>query len=252
MYKSFSGIALRRDNRYLDWSDRYEDIIDYFGLPDDPEKLVCYEYVPREWRYDDPEAYELRVAQDILPDWWHDRKVEIESQMAGYVKRCIVSDKQEILGGGPWILADGAEIECAVNARIIGMYGSARISAIHDSARVDVMRDSACVRAIGDSASVGAMYDSACVRAIGDSAHVGAMYDSAYVGTMRDLAHIGTMYESARVNIMHDSARIGVMCESAYIGTMYDSARIESMYDSAHIAAIHDSAGIAHDHRKEK
>jgi len=171
--RSFSGIALKREIRRLDWSDSHEDIIEWFGLPDDPEQIVRYEYSPCNGEYDNLTAYRLKVKQDIVPDWWHDRADEIRSEMAGYVERCIVADRRKILGGGPWILVDGAEIECTVNARIIGMYGSASINSMYRSAYVGRM----C-----GSASINIMQEAACVTFMYGSAHIGTMHDSAGVG----------------------------------------------------------------------
>jgi len=239
----FSGIALKRDNRYLDWSDRYEDIIEWFNLPDNPDEIVRYEYAPREGRYDDLAAYRLKVKQDIVPDWWHDRADEIRSQMAKRVSRCIVADRRKILGGGPWILVDGAEIECAVNARIIGMYGSARVDVMRDSARVDVMRDSACV---------GIMYGLTYIGTIYNLTHIIVMHDSTQIGTMYGSAHVDVMRDSTRINTMHDSAHIAAMYESAYVEAMYNSAYISAMYDSARVGAMYDSTRIAHDYRIEE
>jgi len=231
MCRPFSGIASRHETYHLDWSDRYEDIIEWFNLPDDPDEIVRYEYSPYNDKYDDLTAYLLTVNQDILPDWWHDRKVEIEAQMAGYVERCIVADRRKILGGGPWILADGAEIDCAVNARIIGMYGSA------------------CIKVMRGSAYVGTMCGSACVRAMCDLAHVSTIRELASIKIMRDSACVETMRDSARINIMHDLARVEGMYDSACVGIMYDSARVEAMYDSAYVEDMYGAAAITHDHR---
>ena len=173
MCKPFSGVAVRRHNRYLDWSDGHEDIIEFYGLPDDPKKIVRYEYAPREGRYDDLASYELRVDQDIVPDWWETRTGQIEAEMHARVKRCIVADKRKLLGGGPWILSDGADIDRVVNARIIAMY---------DSARIEHMCGSASIGHMSDSASIGHMCGSARIEHMSDSASIGHMYDSASIG----------------------------------------------------------------------
>ena len=120
-----SAIVSRTGEVYrLDFSDAHEDIRAFYGLKDKADHLVPVEYSPdNPDGPDKPDTYKLRVHECAEPAWWSEVAVSVEAKLRAILERCIIRDKRAIIGGGPWILAEGSYVEKATDARIIAVCG---------------------------------------------------------------------------------------------------------------------------------
>ena len=120
-----SAIVSRTGEVYrLDFSDAHEDIRAFYGLKDKADHLVPVEYSPdNPDGPDNPDTYKLRVHECAEPAWWSEVAVSVEAKLRAILERCIIRDKRAIIGGGPWILAEGSYVEKATDARIIAVCG---------------------------------------------------------------------------------------------------------------------------------
>ena len=201
----FKSALVLKDRIFLPDYDSHDKMLQELGIEDNftnaSKVFVRVELSPADGDiFSDVDGWELKVDQDILPDWWN------EAERLPQLKELVETwmQKHTIYAGevadGVW-LATGSATVTAYGRATVTAYGSATVKA-YGSATVTAY-ESATVTACGratvtayDSATVKA-YESATVTAYG-SATVKA-YDSATV-TAYGSATV-TAYDSATVII---------------------------------------------------
>ena len=185
----FKSALCLKDRVFVPDYDSHDKMLEELRIPDDTRHasttFVRVEVVPPDGdKFSDPTGWEVRVDQDILPEWFipeidHPR---IKQAVAEWCAAHVLREGKHVVRDGKWIACGSATVE-AYDSATVEAWGSATVKAC-DSATVEAY-DSAIVEAYGsatvrayDSATVKA-YDSATVEACG-SATVKA-YDSATV-----------------------------------------------------------------------
>jgi len=177
-------------------TDSHSDLIRVRGL-DDSLPLETRGWIRVEFKpdnndtLDQPEMYKLTVDELAAPAWFDDAmRFDITERLREQVEKMIVRDRREILLGGCWILARGAEVVSVKNGLIQMMYDSSRVNAMLGSSRVNAM--------LGSS-QVNEMWDSSRVNEMCGSSQVSVMYGSSRVNEMRGSSQVNEMYDSSRV-----------------------------------------------------
>lgn len=286
MCQFFSGIALENgDVITSEYTDSHELLMLANGIHDGHAqrgRFARLELLPPDdqARVLDSEAWALAIDGKDEPEWWAERKADVERQMRARLERMIVRESRDILLGGCWVVGGNARIGQLAAGRIVVLCGSAIVERVcgsaiveracdsaivehvHGSARVECATDSvyvknvsgtavvelvtgsAHVESVCGSARVGIVDESARIEYVQDSAHVYSVYGSAIVERVHDSADVGRVYESARVEIVRDSARVGSVYDSARVGSLCGSARVGVVAGSSIVEHVYDSARV--------
>ena len=222
----FKSALVLKDRIFLPDYDNHDKMLHELGIEDNftnaSKVFVRVELSPEDGDiFSDVDGWELKVDQDILPDWWNEaeRLPKLKELVERWIQKHTISGEYKV-ADGVWLATGIAMVKTCGNATVKACDG-ATVTA-YDSATVTAY-GSATVKAYG-SATVTA-YDSATVTARG-SATVTA-YDRATV-TAYDRATV-TAYGSATVRT-YDRATVTV-CGSATV--------------KAHNRAIVTTGGIA-------
>ena len=223
MCKLKSAIVLKNRIFVPDY-DSHTKMLEELGIKDDylnaSKTFVRVELSPKNGDvFSDIDTWELKVDQDIIPDWFDKKtyKPQIVDAIKGWAKDNIHIgiDNLEISYGEIHYIKDCTNVTIYGSATVENICGSATVGNIYDSATVENICDSATVENICDSATVENIYGSATVENICGSATV------------------ENIYGSATVKYIYDSATVENIYGSATVGNIYSSATVENIYGSA-------------------
>jgi len=116
MCKFYSAIILPTGDVIHDiHTSSHEDLIQIHGLNDDKAgRFAKLEYTSD--NLFDLSTYELRVDEDIKPDWLTDKMLEnAERKLYQIVKKRIITEDRPLLMGGIFIVAEGVKIGTVKN-----------------------------------------------------------------------------------------------------------------------------------------
>ena len=251
MCNFLSALVLQNGDVLVDpeHTDSHEHLVAHWKLDDSREyarRWVRVEFMPPDYmKIDEPDTYVLKLDETTSPVWWTDElQAKVAEDLRSLVRRMLVTDTQDILLGGCWILAGKANITKAVSARIVAMCDSSKVGTMRGSSKVETMCDSSKVGTMRGSSNVGTMRGSSNVGMMCDSSKVGMMRDSSKVGTMRDSSNVGMMYSSSNVGTMCGSSNVGTMCDSANVGMMCDSSKVGMMRGSSKVGMMRGSSNV--------
>lgn len=219
MCEFFSAIAMRGGT--IQWhpaTDSHADLLDWFGLKDTmlsprARAWAPVEFTPKEYllgseryagkadrRYDRLDSYGLELPNDEdCPKWVREEQDLIIESLRHAVSGMIVNGRREMLLGGVWILGEDAYVDYVANARIIAMYGTARIYSVKGNSQIGVLRDDSRIECMRG--------DSTVQLALGNSA-IGQLADYARVESLTENARIDILYGQSCVQGVYLSARI--------------------------------------------
>ena len=180
MCKLKSMIALK-DRIYIAEHDSHQNMLNEIGIKDDylgaSKKFVRLELSPPDGDpFSDVETWQLKVDQDIRPEWYSDE--EYKPMAVEAVKEWA---KTHIFVGVYGLKLNAGSNYYIKDCKDVDIYGSASVKSICGSASVEYIYGSASVKYIFGSASVKNICDSASVKSICDSASVENICDSASV-----------------------------------------------------------------------
>lgn len=189
-----SGIILK--NRvFVPEYDSHTEMLEELGIEDNylgaSKTFVRVELSPTDGDvFSDIDTWELRVDQDIIPEWYDENtyKPQVVEAVKTWAKDHIHIgvDNLKIAAGRNHYIKDCKDVE---------IYGNATVEYIRGSATVEYICGNATVKYICDSATVEDIRDSATVENICDNATVKYICDSATVKNVRGTAVIiGSKY----------------------------------------------------------
>ena len=227
----FKSAICLKDRVFVPDYDSHSDMLEELNIPDDmrhaSETFVRVECYPADGdKGSDPMGWQIKVDQDILPDWFMPEVdyPRIREAIADWCAKHVLREGKHEVRNGVWIATDSATVRAtnsatvkatnsatvkATNSATVEAYGSATVEA-YGSATVKAYgsatvraTNSATVKAYG-SATVKA-YDSATVRAT-NSATVKA-YDSATVkATNSATVILPVSWQTNKPVELHDNA----------------------------------------------
>jgi uncharacterized Zn-binding protein involved in type VI secretion len=108
------------------WTESHSELITIHKLNDG--KLLHFarvEFSPADlMTADKVETYKLKIDEDRTPAWFDDEmKESVTKKMEDYIKTIIVTGDVQLLIGGQFIVAAGANVECANNMVINALSG---------------------------------------------------------------------------------------------------------------------------------
>ena len=217
----FKSALCLKDRVFVPDYDSHDRMLDELKISDDMRHasttFVRVEVVPPDGdKLSDPMGWEVRVDQDILPEWFipeidHPR---IRQAVAEWCAAHVLPEDVHTVKDGKWIVVGSTTVE-AYGSTTVEAYDSATVKA-HGSATVKAY-DSATVKAY-DSTTVEA-YDSATVKAYGSATveAYGSTTVEAYGSTTVEA------YDSATVEARNSAT---VKAYDSAIVKAYDSATV--------------------------
>jgi hypothetical protein len=193
---NFMSAVLTKEKLYyhLDM-DSHEDIIQHFELKDTYSpggvvrdvNLVRLELTPKDSDIcnHNLDNWQLRIDQDIRPDWLDLVKAEKlmkDAVQVFFKERFAIDCEIAEIKEGFW--------RAFKNAKVGTMWGSSQVGTMRESSRV------------------GEMWGSSQVGTMWESSRVGEMWGSSQVGEMRESSQVGTMWGSSQVTIVSKEAHI--------------------------------------------
>jgi len=108
------------------WTESHSEIATIHRLSDDGRlRFARVEYSPKSMETAHlVEGYALKIDEDRTPEWFSaEMKEQVADKLRSYVSGMIVTGKVELLIGGQFIIAPGAEVNCAKEMIINVMCG---------------------------------------------------------------------------------------------------------------------------------
>ncbi len=198
-----SGIILK--NRvFVPEYDSHTEMLEELGIEDNylgaSKTFVRVELSPTDGDvFSDIGTWELRVDQDITPEWYDENtyKPQVVEAVKAWAKDHIHIgvDNLKISTGRNHYIKDCKDVQICGNATVKNIYGNATVKYIYGNATVEYIYDSATVEYIYGSATVKYICGNATVKNIYDSATVKNIYDSATVENAKGMSVIvGSQY----------------------------------------------------------
>ncbi len=169
----------------------HEDIIDLYDLNDDKAgRFAKIEYTSDNLM--DLSTYELKVDEDIKPEWLTDSMLEnAERKLYQIVKKRIITEDRKLLMGGIFVVAENVKIDKVKNA----------IIEIIKNSTVKVMCENSTVNAMRENSTVNAMRENSTVNAMRENSTVNAMWENSTVKVMWENSTVKVMWENSTVKI---------------------------------------------------
>jgi len=240
MCETFSGILFRNDDwRWApEYTDHYSVMIRAWKLKEaagiaggfvppsaiaDQTKWAKFEFTPKGYKtekveWDNVEGYTLRIDEDITPEWLTQDKLDkLTKSLRHEVGKMIIRDKRDLLLGGVYILARGADVGELQSCRVVAMTGDAQVG---------VMRG---------TSQVGEMWGTSRVGVMRGTSQVGVMWETSQVGVMRGTSQVGEMWGTSQVGEMWGTSQVGVMRGTSQVGEMWGTSRVGVMWETSQV-----------------
>ena len=155
----FSALYTRTGDLLWHWcTDHHSDLMRIFKLKDEQEQhFVRVEFTPPEdlATIVDVDTWKFRLDEERTPGWFDaEAKAAAIAKLKGVVSSHIVTDARDVLTDGPWVLADGANVNTILSGRIALMCASSNVGEMRESSNVGEMRESSKVGVMRESSKV--------------------------------------------------------------------------------------------------
>ena len=150
MCQFFSALYTRTGDLLWHWcTDHHSDLMRIFKLKDEQEQhFVRVEFTPPEdlATIVDVDTWKFRLDEERTPGWFDaEAKAAAIAKLKGVVSSHIVTDARDVLTDGPWVLADGANVNTILSGRIALMCASSNVGVMRGSSNVGEMWESSKV-----------------------------------------------------------------------------------------------------------
>jgi hypothetical protein len=258
MCNFFSAVITKDGFFYHLDMDSHEDIIEHYKLKDAhvvggvtrEANLVRLELTPQDGDICNHNIsnWNLRVDQDIIPDWFDKEKAEKlikDAVQIVFKERFAIDTQIAEIKEGIWRVVKNSKIDVLKgNAVIRVMRGSSQVGVMWGSSQVGVMRGSSQVGVMRGSSQVGEMWGSSQVGVMRGSSQVGVMRGSSQVGVMWGSSQVGVMWGSSQVGEMWGSSQVGEMWGSSQVGVMRGSSQVGEMWGSSQVGVMWGSSQV--------
>ena len=152
----FSAIVIPNEARkggveifHNQYTDSHEELVSFFKLKD-KGKLARIEFKPDSGvDLADLKKYKFRIDEARTPEWLDEEKQDfVKAYCAETVGRMIVSGDVEILLGGVYIIAKGANIGFAKQSRIIAVLSGGTVQRVGSGGTVQIVWSGGIVQSV--------------------------------------------------------------------------------------------------------
>ena len=241
-----SGIILK--NRvFVPEYDSHTEMLEELGIKDDylgaSKTFVRVELSPTDGDvFSDIDTWELRVDQDIIPEWYDENtyKPQVVEAVKAWAKDHIHIgiDNLKISVGRNHYIKDCKDVEIRGSATVKNICGNATVEYIYDSATVKYIYGNATVEYIYGSATVKNICGNATVEYIYDNATVENICGNATVKYICGNAMVKNIYGNATVKNICGNATVKYICGNAMVKYIYDNATVENICGNATVKYI--------------